>query len=87
MKAKRTLIKNARKDEPKMSQDSIDQAESDSGIASSEEAVAPATATFEQTQKRAFELYVARQQSGVYGTALDDWLQAERELMNTQSVS
>ena len=66
-----------------MSTDSIDRAGSDPAIVNSEEGAAQTAASLEQIRKRAFELYIARQQSGVYRTALDDWLQAERELMDT----
>ena len=35
--------------------------------------------TFEEIRKRAFEIHVER--GGFHGFDLDDWLQAERELM------
>jgi hypothetical protein len=40
--------------------------------------------TEEEISQRAYALYLAR--GGTEGSALDDWLQAERELRNERSV-
>ncbi len=40
---------------------------------------------FERIQRRAFELYLKRQDSG--GDSVSDWLQAEREISGRQSSS
>jgi hypothetical protein len=45
-------------------------------------AVAPASATFEQIQKRAYALYLAR--GAAPGSELNDWLAAEQELIESR---
>ena len=67
-----------------MSQDSVDSSEGQHKNANHEENVGAAPSV-EQLRKRAFELFVARQQAGIFGSAAEDWLQAERELGNTES--
>ena len=62
-----------------MSQDSVDSSEGQHKNANHEENVGAAPSV-EQLRKRAFELFVARQQAGIFGSAAEDWLQAEREL-------
>jgi hypothetical protein len=42
------------------------------------------TCRVEDIEKRAYEIYVAREREGKPGNAFEDWLQAEREL-NTQA--
>lgn len=44
-----------------------------------ESPVANASPTTEEIEKRAYEIYIAR--AGDDGSALEDWLQAERELL------
>ena len=44
-----------------------------------ESPAANATPTAEDIQRRAYEIYLARE--GGDGSALEDWLQAERELL------
>jgi hypothetical protein len=41
--------------------------------------------TFEQIRTRAFEIHVER--GGIHGFDLDDWLQAERELLEKYAKS
>jgi hypothetical protein len=46
-------------------------------------AAVPATITEAEIARRAFEVFCAR--GGQHGRALDDWLQAERELLTAAS--
>jgi hypothetical protein len=74
--------KNIFEEQTKMSQDSVDSSEGQHKNANREENVSAAPSV-EQLRKRAFELFVARQHAGIYGSDTEDWLQAERELGNT----
>jgi hypothetical protein len=54
--------------------------ENTSQPATQEQEPAGQVPTFEQIRTRAFEIHVER--GGIHGFDLDDWLQAERELLD-----